>query len=373
MANFCGKCGAPLIPGQPHVCPADQKGSAGGSYGGDFHDSYPGGGYSNPDPSNGGYAGHEPSGGGYSSADHFSPPYTHDPFAPTPNGGTADWKSLWVSLLNRMGVGDPQSNSDGVYERGQSIVPDNLSANANEKPIRQYTLAVLRSQLQFRRAEARLQVTNKRLLFRATGRSRRGKTTLQHEFDINRICGVEIHQDYRFNIIDLLICFLLIIVGAFIGAIIPGILRGNAIAQGLFALVACVAFLAPFFLLYRLFPVKVMSCAAALTCASTVRESPNEFFSGLSIPFVLVSFILLFIAVCLFCVKPNLIMTVKTLDDGAPIEIRSRNILTLGRPGRHTGFDEVLPGEDADHAIRELGALIRDVQELGDNAIPKWS
>ena len=25
MAKFCNKCGAPLIPGQPHICPAEQS------------------------------------------------------------------------------------------------------------------------------------------------------------------------------------------------------------------------------------------------------------------------------------------------------------------------------------------------------------
>ncbi len=51
----------------------------------------------------------------------------------------------------------------------------------------------------------RLQVTNKRLLFRATGRSVRGKTTLQHEFALDDMKGFEIHKNYRFSILDLLV------------------------------------------------------------------------------------------------------------------------------------------------------------------------
>jgi len=33
---------------------------------------------------------------------------------------------------------------------------------------------------------------------------------------------------------------------------------------------------------------------------------------------------------------------------------------------------EVLPGEDADVAIEELGSMITDIQKLGDFGIRKW-
>ena len=76
------------------------------------------------------------------------------------------------------------------------IVPDNLTLNeGREVPIRQYDVAELRSRLKLERAEGRLQVTNKRLLFRATGRSVRGKTTLQHEFALDDMKGFEIPQE----------------------------------------------------------------------------------------------------------------------------------------------------------------------------------
>ena len=97
------------------------------------------------------------------------------------------FREMWIAMKNRMGIGEPESNSDGCYERGMQIVPDNLRINEGEIPIRQYDVAVLRSRLQFMRAEGRLQVTNKRLLFRATGRSLRGRTTLQHEFAVDEI------------------------------------------------------------------------------------------------------------------------------------------------------------------------------------------
>ena len=38
----------------------------------------------------------------------------------------------------------------------------------------------------------------------------------------------------------------------------------------------------------------------------------------------------------------------------------------------YTDFSEVLPGKDLDAMINELGALIDDIQTLGDIAIENW-
>lgn len=37
-----------------------------------------------------------------------------------------------------------------------------------------------------------------------------------------------------------------------------------------------------------------------------------------------------------------------------------------------TGFGEVFPSEDSETAIRELGAIINDIQRMGDYAIDRW-
>lgn len=37
-----------------------------------------------------------------------------------------------------------------------------------------------------------------------------------------------------------------------------------------------------------------------------------------------------------------------------------------------TGYNEVLPARDTDRAIEEIGAIVSDIQKLGDYAIEKW-
>jgi len=40
--------------------------------------------------------------------------------------------------------------------------------------------------------------------------------------------------------------------------------------------------------------------------------------------------------------------------------------------GMDSGFAEVIPTEETESAIREIGAIIGDIQELGDSGLEKW-
>jgi len=122
----------------------------------------------------------------------------------------------FLSMKNRMGIGDPARNATDVYERGQKIVPDGLKSNEGEIPVKQYNIAVLRNLFKLERAEGRMQITNKRVIFRAPGRSIGGRTTLQHEFAINEIAGIEAVKNFKFSIQYLLGAILIIFLSFFI-------------------------------------------------------------------------------------------------------------------------------------------------------------
>lgn len=127
-------------------------------------------------------------------------------------------KTIISKLLNFLGLDIPENNN--IYERNMYIVPECITENEGEIPIKQYNIAVLRSRFKFMRAEGRVQITNNRLLFRATGRSLTGDTILQKEFAINAISGIEARIDSRFNISEMLFgilinVFLVFITGIF--------------------------------------------------------------------------------------------------------------------------------------------------------------
>ena len=56
-----------------------------------------------------------------------------------------DVRQFTAKFKNKMGIGTPESNSMGVYERGRKIVPECIATNENEIPIKQYDLAILRT------------------------------------------------------------------------------------------------------------------------------------------------------------------------------------------------------------------------------------
>ena len=121
-----------------------------------------------------------------------------------PKTNTSSKQGFWTSMKNHMGIGDPERNLTDCYERGQRIVPDSIKTNESEIPVKQYDIAVLWTLLKFERAEGRMQVTNKRVIFRACGRSMAGRTTLQHEFAIDEIAGIEARRDYKFSFLHFL-------------------------------------------------------------------------------------------------------------------------------------------------------------------------
>jgi len=113
-------------------------------------------------------------------------------------------------MKNKMGIGSPERNAMDTYEHGMPIVPECVSVKEGEIPIKQYNVAVLKNLFKFERAEGRMQVTNKRVIFRAAGRSIGGRTTMQHEFDINEIGGIKANNNFRFSFFYLIIALLII-------------------------------------------------------------------------------------------------------------------------------------------------------------------
>lgn len=351
MAKFCNKCGAPLTEGQPHYCPVktDQQ------YGGQQEATQ--------------YAYEEPH--GYAAGGRF---------AADSNAGR---RSVLIGMLNRMGIGDPSSNSDGIYERDKLIAPDILPLNEGEVPVRQYHVAVLRSRSKFMRSEGRMEVTNKRLLFRATGRSLRGKIALQHEFALSDVKGLEIRQDYSLSAFNLLMAILLLFLGGSIGtAIVTWLYSENSLVFGsLLGLILSAGALFCFFSLFRKFHLKVflsgigmMSAIEAFTFVKFYAQwAEHPFGWKLMIPFLFVAMVLS-IATVLFGLLlagmiPNLIIDIKTVGGGAPIRIRRKSIL---EHSEYTGFDEVLPAAETEQAIREINAMINDIQCQGDSAVRRW-
>lgn len=277
--------------------------------------------------------------------------------------------------------------SKSAYERGQQIIPDTIKANESEIPIRQYDhIAKLRSRCKLTWAEGKMQLTNKRLIFRAPGRCLiSGNTVLQHEFAIDDIAGIELRRDHRFSFLDFLIGYLISFVGCLPMAAFSALGIESPAISVILALLASVALLVPFFKIgseKRRLKLFVFACLASsfLSIFMTLGIR-HEFFTGLGIIVAIPLAIVLIYLYLRVIFQPNLNITVKTNSGTGAIEIRRKHKpfglgvlfgFGSGQIVEYTGYDEVLPDVDTDRAVRELGAIINDIQKLGDFAVEKW-
>lgn len=291
---------------------------------------------------------------------------------------TSSAKAFFVSMKNRMGIGVPEKNETDCYERGQNIVPINVKPSDGEVPVKQYDVAVLRTRLKFQRAEGRLQVTNKRLIFRATGRSVGGRTTLQHEFAIDELAGIEAKRDYKFSILDFLFGLMLIAAIFYIAifAIAPIYRSVSAIAVILALLIGGISCYY-FFSAYKKFLTKLLLLSVGLGCIGTIHIAKQAAYQSNWFWLTLVIFMSLLTLVDLFVFsfKPNLVLSVKNKGALGAVDIRrkEKGLPGAGNPhGGDTGYSEVLPTEQTETAIREINAMITDIQKLGDFGIEKW-
>lgn len=281
--------------------------------------------------------------------------------------------NFFTSLRNQMGVGESCNGTSDAYEHNIPIVPNCIEAEDNEIVVKQYNIAKLRTRLKFMKAEGRLQVTNRRILFRAAGTSLTGNTLQEHQFNIDELAGIEMHKDYKFSILSFLGCCLLnywvflltagILVGIFgyrsnTGPMLMGILLG-------------ILGIVPTFLIYKRFWLKLL---AAIISAGGFALAYGIHNNGFLAFLLFISQIIVLINLVIVCFVPNLVIKLKTKGATGAIVIGSQKAMFRRKTGDdYSGFAEVMPWEDTVAAMNELGTMLDDLQKLGDYAIEKWT
>ena len=269
-----------------------------------------------------------------------------------------------------------------LLERNKSVVPDVVSLDDGETPIKQYKLARFRSKIRGQYAEGRLQITNKRLLFRAPGFSSLGKTIIQQEFDINEISGVEVQKGNKISVLNIIGA---IILSCFVSEPMRGIFESIYVkaefVASMFAVILFLACLGLFFILKNKSWIKLLAFSGgmgALLGTSGLSFSALDIVLGFKL-FTFINILIFLLAIGWFYLLlqvsfiPDLIFSVKTNSANDAIQIRRRIWgFLFKQPQENSGFSEVLPWTDTEQAAAELGAIINDLQTLGDMAIDKW-
>ena len=162
------------------------------------------------------------------------------------------------SIRDLSGMCEPNSSFGDPYERDIPIVPSCVAPEENETVVRQYNIAKLRTRLKFMKAEGRLMVTTKRVLFRAAGTSLTGNTLQEHQFNLDEIGGVEIHKDYKFSLLNLFGTWILTALAIFCAGYLLSEMKPNLIK--VFGIILGLAGMVPTFVVYRRFWLKLF-CA----------------------------------------------------------------------------------------------------------------
>lgn len=284
----------------------------------------------------------------------------------------SSFSSFVSSVRDQSGISEASSNIGDPYEYNVPIVPDCVQAEENEIVVKQYNIARLRTRLKFMKAEGRLMVTNRRVLFRAAGTSLTGNLLQEHEFDLDELSGIEMHKDYKFSLLNLFGSIFIEFLALFLATtVLSNTGNGGTIAVGvLLGLLGIV----PTIIVYKHPWLKLLCAGISVACFQMAISSSTGGTGFLFFLFV-IALIVYLIDLVIVCFVPNLVVKIKVKGAESAIRIGSQRTLLQRRYGsdEYSGFVEVLPWEDTIMAMNEIGALIDDLKKQGDYAIEKWS
>lgn len=304
-----------------------------------------------------------------------------EPFLiPSFNLNTSSFSGFMSSIRDLSGMSEASSSIDDPYEHDVPIVPDCIEPEENEIVIKQYNIAKLRTRLKFMKAEGRMMITNRRVLFRAAGTSLTGNILQEHQFNLDEVGGIEMHKDYKFSLLNLIGCILLSafasgLIGWIIGSLARNAFYNGGGVAGIAILFSILGFagLIPTFIVYKHFWLKLFCASISVSCFAC-SGSLLENVKALYVVLLIISGLILLINIVIVCFVPNLVIKIKTKSAAGAVVIGCQKAMILRKTGDdYSGFTEVLPWEDTIMAINEIGTIIDDLQKQGDYAVEKWA
>lgn len=226
-----------------------------------------------------------------------------------------------------------------------------------------------------------LGITNKRVIFQAAGETNAGRSLIQSEVPIADVSGINSFKGNYFNIL----AFIGALILAFMAiTLVPVILTGISYAlesytffQVLGWLIAFGALAGSFFIsiktIWRTFLVAVSAGALLALAGSGILDSIAMLTGrggGNFWIMLLVLAALIYMVVCAtwYARRPTFSLDISSSGGSStPIHIAS-----VGGFMNMATIPNALPGRDTEKMLHEIGALITDIQTLGDYGIAKW-
>ncbi len=302
-------------------------------------------------------------------------------FKSAPTFSTIPEESKEVDLKSAMGsIEDKIEKTFGrVSTKKKYVIPNNLSPDfvtptEGEIPIKQYVFSKMKFPLVQYMAEGVLQVTNKRIIYNLIGSSILGYERTHSEFSIDDVAGISVEKSTRFNLIILLAYFLLSLplFGFAFGLVMLG--------KAYIALVLAAIGVFGAYLFSKTNHSFIYHCISAFSCDLAIAGMT----SSTEIDVLDIIFKIIFAAGIGFFVYHNVksylkslvkptISVVVTSKSGAaqPINCSQVSVASVSASCIKNLCD-TLPTAETQVMMTELGAMVYDIQKMGDYAIEKW-
>lgn len=290
------------------------------------------------------------------------------------------------------------------------LLPESLTPAENEQEVRSYHCTSFKSALLSLNAEGYLVVTSKRVVFHAFGSSFAGKSILQSEVPIEDVSGISIYKGSYFSFTHLIGSFFLSMVSigmvnAFLASIIFALTRSvlqdqsfsnldnlqttaNSLYIGFQIMLWIIAFTS-FAVSSFLAKDNILRSAFASLAAFTLTElgsinyltseiqnyinsEQNSGGSGFVLTLSLIAGIYAFVCFFWYARRPTMSLAVGS-KGGSSTPIAISGISSFGI--YNTAASKALsaePAEDAEALVRELGAMVMDIQGSGDLGVNQW-
>lgn len=261
----------------------------------------------------------------------------------------------------------------------RDLLTQDVTPAEGESSVRTYYCTYYQSRLLGLQASGYLGVTNKRVIFHAQGTSNAGSSIIQSEVPVEDVSGISSYKGTYFSFGHLISAFVVSVVAA---GLVPLIITFSAqidfdavIVIGW--IIAGLCFLGSFFVTRETIW-KSMLVAASASALSTIGGASllSSFFfrSGEGWELFLAAIVGIYALVCFFWYSRRPTFTLAINSKGGsntPISISGASGIGIFDIAAGKALNAAPVGE-AEKMLKELGAVILDVQQLGDLGIAKW-
>lgn len=266
------------------------------------------------------------------------------------------------------------------------LLDSNITPADGEQSVRTYCCTYYKSKFLGIQTNGYLGVTNKRVIYQATGSSTAGKSVIQSEVPIADVSGLTSFKGIYFSLLHLLgvliltftIIAMLVPLTGFMAVVLESYTAFQVITWLIVAAGLAGSFLVPVKSIWR--PVLVGIAVGGLIALSGGSIISNfslldllggsRSSGGWQLILALVAAVYAFLCAFWYARRPTFALEINSKGGAStPISISSVSGLLSISANKSLNAE---PAQDAEAMLEELGALVLDIQMLGDYGIDKW-